>query len=184
MDTLIHRATEAPEGTEPVPTSAPLPTQLPTPQTALSLLKPVLFGALASIGLLTLYLGTITLAQSWEHAFQQLGEDVWFVGAITFGFGVQVALFTYLRALRAYIGAGSMVASTGTSTVAMLACCAHHLTELLPIVGLSGVAVFLTAYKTPLLWLGVVMNLVGIGYMGHQISKERRLVCTLDNNRR
>ena len=140
-------------------------------------MKPAIFGVLASIGLLTFYLGTITLAQSWEHTLQQLTEDLWFVGIITLGFGVQVGLFTYLRALRARIGAGSMVASTGTGTIAMLACCAHHLTELLPIIGLSGAAVFLNAYKTPLLWLGVVMNLAGIAYMVYQVRKERRLAC-------
>jgi hypothetical protein len=32
------------------------------------------------------------------------------------------------------------------------------------IFGLSGAAIFLNAYKTPLLWLGIVMNLFGIAY--------------------
>ncbi|MBF6612499.1 MAG: hypothetical protein IVW55_05160 [Chloroflexi bacterium] len=171
MDALKSLATGPTEGAEHLPAAAA------THEAGLPVLKPIFFGVLASIGLLTLYLGTITLAQSWEHALQQLGDDLWFVGAITLGFGIQVGLFTYLRALRAHTGAGGMVASTGTSTVAMLACCAHHLTEVLPLIGLSGVAVFLNAYKTPLLWLGLVMNLGGIAYMAYQIRKERRLVC-------
>jgi hypothetical protein len=61
--------------------------------------------------------------------------------------------------------AGTVATSTGTSTVAMLACCAHHLTDVFAILGLSGAAIFLNVYKTPLLWLGIVMNLFGIAYL-------------------
>ena len=171
MGTLANLATNAPEGTERLPqptaTHQPLWVQM----------KPIMFGLLAAAGLLAFYLGTITLAQSWAHALQQLTEDLWFVGAIASGFGFQVGLFTYLRALRSRAGVGGVAASTGTSTFAMLACCAHHLTEVLPIVGLSGVAVLLNAYKTPLLWLGVAVNLGGIAYMLYQLRKERRMAC-------
>jgi len=51
----------------------------------------------------------------------------------------------------------------------MLACCAHHVSDVLPILGVSGAAVFLGAYKTPLLWVGLVMNLVGIAYLVWQL---------------
>ena len=137
-----------------------------------------MFGALAALALLVFYLGIITIAQDWAHALQQLGKDAWFVGAIMAGFGTQVGLFTYLRGLHARAaarGVGGVVASTGTSTVAMLACCAHHLVDILPIVGLSGAAIFLDAYKAPLLWLGIIMNLGGIAYMTYQIRKWRRM---------
>ena len=43
----------------------------------------------------------------------------------------------------------------------MLACCAHHLVDLLPLVGLSAAAVFLNVYKTPLFLLGITMNVIG-----------------------
>lgn len=137
--------------------------------------RPLAFGLLAVGGLLTFYLGIITLAQGWGHAFQQLNDDRWFIGAIALGFGTQMALFTYLRGLHARAAAGGVAASTGTSTAAMLACCAHHLSDILPIVGLSGAAIFLNAYKTPLLWLGIVMNLAGIIYLAWKIREQRRL---------
>ncbi|MBI2939223.1 MAG: hypothetical protein HYY04_02200 [Chloroflexi bacterium] len=135
------------------------------------------FGLLASLGLLAFYLGVITLAQGWGHALQQLGEDRGFVGVIAAGFGAQVGLFTYLRGWRASAAVGGVATSTGTSTTAMLACCAHHLTEVLPILGLSGVAVFLNLYRTPLLWLGIAMNLVGIIYLLRQLRQQHRMVC-------
>jgi hypothetical protein len=133
--------------------------------------EPLLTGPLAAIALLGLYLGLITLAQGWGHALEQFDIDLWFVLALAAGFGTQVGLFTYLRALHARMAAGSvgMAASTGTSTAAMLACCAHHLSDVLPILGVSGAAVFLSAYQTPLLWLGLAMNLAGIGYLLWQI---------------
>lgn len=51
----------------------------------------------------------------------------------------------------------------------MLACCAHHLADLLPVVGLAGAAAFLGAYKTQILWLGVVASLGGVAYMANQV---------------
>ncbi|MDE3075431.1 MAG: hypothetical protein KGJ86_08380 [Chloroflexota bacterium] len=133
--------------------------------------RPLVFGLLAVLGLLIFYLGIITLAQGWGHALEQLSDDRWFVAAISAGFGTQIGLFTYIRQLSLHSHAGSVAASTGTSTAAMLACCAHHLTDVLPILGLSGAAIFLNAYKTPLLWLGILMNLAGIVYLLRQLRK-------------
>jgi hypothetical protein len=140
------------------------------------LVAPLAFGLLGALGLLAFYLGLITLAQGWGHAVQQLAEDRWFVGAIMAGFGTQIGLFAYLRGLHARAAAGGVAMSTGTSTTAMLACCAHHLVDVLPILGLSAAAIFLNAYKTPLLWLGIAMNLVGAAYLAMQVRKQRRLV--------
>ena len=135
--------------------------------------RPAAAGLAAALGLLAFYLGIITLAQGWAHAVEQLADDRWFVGVIAAGFGTQVGLFAHLRGLHARAAAGGVATSTGTSTVAMLACCAHHLAELLPIIGLSGAAIFLNAYKTPLLWLGIAMNLLGVLYLLRQVLQRR-----------
>jgi hypothetical protein len=140
----------------------------------------VAFGVLAALALVAFYLGIVTLAQGWGHAVQQLGDDLPFVGAIVAGFGIQVGLFTYLRGMHVHAAAGGVATSTGTSTAAMLACCAHHLTDVLPIVGLSGAAVFLNVYKTPLLWLGIVMNLIGILYLVRKIHLQRKMAHATD----
>lgn len=139
--------------------------------------RPFAAALLGVAGLLAFYLGVITLAQGWAHATQQLAEDRWFISVIALGFGAQVSLFVYLRALHAHAAAGGVAASTGTSTAAMLACCAHHLADVLPIVGLSGAAVLLNAYKTPLLWLGIAMNVAGALYLIHKVQQARRMRC-------
>ena len=62
----------------------------------------------------------------------------------------------------------------GLSTVAMVACCVHHVTDVLPIVGVSLAATILTAWKTPLMGLGLAANFVGIAVMLGLIWRDRR----------
>lgn len=138
------------------------------------LLYPVCFGVLAAFGLVAFYLGVITLAQGWSHALQQLAEDKWFIAALVGGFGTQVGLVVYLHNLHVRTSKGSVAASTTTSVSAMLACCAHHLVDILPIAGLSGAALFLSTYKLPLLWLGILMNLAAITFMVWKIYQHQK----------
>jgi len=44
----------------------------------------------------------------------------------------------------------------------MLACCAHHLVDLAPIVGLTGAATFLASYRIPFMIAGITLNAVGV----------------------
>jgi hypothetical protein len=68
----------------------------------------------------------------------------------------------------------STAAGGGMSTVAMVACCAHHVTDVLPIVGVSLAATFLTTWKTPLMGFGLAANLAGIAVMLWLIRRDRR----------
>ena len=139
-------------------------------------IRSVAAGLVGAAALLGVYLGIISLAQGVEHAFAQLATDAIFVGLIAAGFGTQIALFVELRTLdrRHRASAAVTAAGTGTSAAAMLACCAHHLVELLPIIGLSAAAVFLNAYKTPLFLVGIGMNIVGIVVIARQLQRARR----------
>ena len=147
--------------------------------------RSVAIGILAGAALLGVYLGIISLAQGPGHALEQLASDAPFVGLIAAGFGTQIALFVELRRIdrRHRAGAAVTAASTGTSGAAMLACCAHHVVDLLPLVGLSAAAVFLDAYRTPLLLLGLAMNALGIVVIGRQLRRARQ-ACAIANARR
>lgn len=138
--------------------------------------RSVAIGAVAAGVLLLVYLAVISLAQGVEHALAQLLADSVFVGPIVAGFGTQVALFAELRVVDRIHRASAAVTAgaTGTSAAAMLACCAHHLVDLLPILGLSAAAVFLNAYRTPLFLLGIGMNVVGIIIVARQLQRARR----------
>ena len=138
--------------------------------------RSIAIGFVGAGALLGLYLGIISLAQGVEHALEQFATDAVFVGLIAAGFGTQIALFAELRTVdrRHRASAAVTAAGTGTSTAAMLACCAHHLVDLLPLVGLSAAAVFLNAYKTPLFLVGIGMNVIGIVVIARQLQRARR----------
>lgn len=141
---------------------------LPRREVALSLLA-ALASALALIGM---YLAILSLGQSPAHALEQLSQDILPVGAVAAGLATQVGLYVYLRAVvrsRPAGGAGAMGGvGTGTSTIGMVACCAHHVTDVAPLLGLagfsalSGAASLLNEWKVPIILLGLGMNAVGI----------------------
>lgn len=133
-------------------------------------------GIVAAILLAGTYIVIVGITQDFAHALELIGGDWYFVIPIVAGFGTQVGLFTYVRkamqrrqktrSATALTGAG-----TGTSTVSMIACCAHHLTDVLPIVGLSGAVLFLNDYRSPLMAVGILTNIVGIVMMLRLIRK-------------
>ena len=144
--------------------------------------RSIAIGLVGAGALLGLYLGIISLAQGVEHALEQFTTDAVFVSLIAAGFGTQIALFAELRTVDRLHRASAAVtaAGTGTSTAAMLACCAHHLVDLLPLVGLSAAAVFLNAYKTPLFLVGIGMNIIGIVVIARQLQRARRACALAD----
>ena len=57
-----------------------------------------------------------------------------------------------------------------TSTVAMVSCCTHYIVNLLPVLGSTGLVVFVSQYQVQLFWLGIISNLAGISYMLYKIK--------------
>jgi len=126
------------------------------------------------------YFGILTWAQGWGYASSQFVRDRWYVLPIIVGFGIQSALYAILRfrlsisiTSTAHTGA-LMGTSAGTSATAMVACCIHHVTDVLPILGLSAAAGFLTRYQRPFMLVGLAMNMIGIGAMLFVLHRERQ----------
>lgn len=139
--------------------------------------RAVTIGLLGTLALSGLYLGIVSLAESPRHAFDLFWEDRWLVIPILLTFGVQVGLYAFVRVgahLPPHTAGASAAAGGGLSTVAMVACCAHHVTDVLPIVGVSLAATFLTTWKTPLMGLGLAANFAGIAAMLWLIRRDRR----------
>lgn len=136
-----------------------------------------LFGSTLITGF---YLGILTWAQGWDYASSQFMRDRAYILATTVGFGIQAALYSILR-FRLFIPiastyhTGSMVsASGGTSATAMVACCIHHVTDVLPILSLSAAAGFLTRYQHQFMLVGIAMNLLGMIVMLIVLYRERQ----------
>ena len=119
--------------------------------------------------LLVMFLTMPSASEVWYN-FSQF----WYlIVSIVIGFGIQIGLWVYLKNYHAYHRSSGILpgASGAMSGGAMLACCAHHLAEVLPILGLSGAAIFLTNYQRPFLVIGLSINILGIAYMLRQLNK-------------
>lgn len=144
------------------------------------MLWPIGMGIFGMLFLTGLYFGIVSWAESPQHAAELFWEDRWIVLPIILGFGLQAALYTILRK-RLFIpvthtgSSGKLTgASGGMSTAAMVACCAHHVTDVLPILGLTAVAAFLAEYRVAFMIVGLSMTVVGILFMLVILLREQR----------
>lgn len=137
-------------------------------------------GLVGAMFLTGLYFGIISWAESPQHAAELFWEDRWIVIPIILGFGVQMALYIILKK-RLFLPvshtgpSGALTgASGGMSTAAMVACCAHHVTDVLPILGLTAAAAFLAQYRIAFMLVGLGTTLLGIVVMLVILLKEGR----------
>ncbi len=140
--------------------------------------KPILIGLLSAVGLVVAYSLIIGLSsQSWSHLVAQWRIDAVFLTLVALGFGTQMGLYQHVR--RVVRGDGTAAAfaagSTASSTTAMVACCLHHLSDIVPFIGLSGAATFLIQYKVPVVLISLAANAVGIALMVRTLRHARRM---------
>ena len=123
-------------------------------------------GVLAGIGLLALYAITMLTLSGWRSAWAQF-QALWYLMVpLAIGFGIQVGLYTKLRKNVATVAAGGTSASAG-----MLACCAHHATDVLPILGLSATSTLIAQYQKPILLISLLINGIGIAVLWKHAQK-------------
>lgn len=139
----------------------------------ISVKKSLRNGLLATAGMVTLYFVAVGLISDWPFAKAQFAQYWYFIISLAVGFGIQIGLYSYLKQLVANgQGSGKVLGVTGaTSTAAMISCCAHYLTNILPILGTIGLVTFVAQYQTQFFWVGLAFNIAGILYMISKINK-------------
>lgn len=139
----------------------------------MALLGAISWGVAASVLLLGVFFGVVTLVSGWSFTLSQFAAYWVFLVPLALGFGAQVGLFAYLRRLVGRHGtSGKVVAASGTtSTAAMISCCSHYLVNLLPILGFTGFITVVAEYQIQLFWVGLALNLCGLIYIGLQVMK-------------
>jgi hypothetical protein len=142
------------------------------------IILPIIYGVTGSALLQGVYVLILSILNTFGYAWQQfVNLSPWMVPLVA-GFGVQVGIFFYTKgyislAKSGVLHKGPVVASAGLSTGSMIACCAHHAVEVLPILGLSAATVFLSRFQNFLLGVGIVSNLVGTMYMLYNVKKHK-----------
>ena len=144
--------------------------------------RPVLYGVAACAVLLALYLVVLTLVSGWAFTLAQFVAFWYFVVTLAVGFGVQIALYTRLRHVTRHAdGSGKVVAvSGGTSTAAMISCCTHYLTNILPVLGATGLVALVAQYQTELFWVGAAFNAAGVTYVGRKLLQASRHMAQME----
>lgn len=127
--------------------------------------RPAATGAAAAGAMLVFYAAVVVGAsRSPAHLVDQVVSDWYLILPIAAGFGVQIALLVELRRrhrLPSHVAAAG-ASGAGTSTIGMLACCAHHVADLFPLVGATAAATFLYDYRLPFMLTGLGMSAAAI----------------------
>lgn len=138
-----------------------------------SITKPFLYAISAVILMIGVYFVTVGLISEPAFAVEQFRKYWYFIVSLAIGFGIQVGLYSHLKGLiKDMHGEGKVLGVTGaTSTAAMISCCAHYLTNLLPILGAVGIVTFVVQYQVEFFWIGLLFNLGGILYIANRVIK-------------
>jgi len=120
--------------------------------------------------LIVFYLVQSAGMQSWSAPIFFMSAKWYFVLPLVAGFGIQVGIFRAIRTM-AKRGGGALAASGGVSTGAMIACCMHNVVNLLPILGLSGAAVFFSAYQSYVFIVSIAFVFGGVAYMWRKYAR-------------
>ncbi len=140
------------------------------------MIRPIAAGALAFSALLAVYFGVLTLVSGWSFTVSQFREFWYYVLPLGVGFGAQIGFYVYLKQLALnHEHCRSVVATSGTtSTAAMMACCAHYLANILPVIGAAGAVTLIAQYQVELFWISLAFNAAGLAYIGHKVYVGRR----------
>ncbi len=136
----------------------------------------IIKGFEAAAILLAVYFGVVSVISGLIFAASQFSQFWYFIISLASGFGIQVGLYSYLKALvRAKDPSGKLLAVTGaTSTGAIISCCAHYLVNILPVLGVSAFVSFISVYQVQFFWVGIAFNLGGIAFLYSRIMKFKR----------
>ncbi|MBI5035812.1 hypothetical protein HZC09_00565 [Candidatus Micrarchaeota archaeon] len=126
-----------------------------------------LAGTLAAAFLPLFYFAILGAIGGIPHALLQLSSMAPWIAALSVGLGLQAQLYFRLKRLHrnGSADAKGIAAAGGVSTGAMLACCAHHASDVLPVFGLAAAASVLAYYQDFFLLFGILSNGAGLLYM-------------------
>jgi hypothetical protein len=126
-----------------------------------------------TVALIFLYVIAMSLGNTFAISLSELGRWWTYVAALAVGFGIQVGLYMHIRDFVKTAGGelhGSRMAmGGGVSASSMVVCCLHHVTDVLPILGLSAASLFLANYQSVFMSLGILSSVVGTAVILEQL---------------
>ncbi len=130
--------------------------------------NPIIFGITIAVFVVIFNISIATLAEgSLRKGYSVFMSNGIFVYLVPLAVGIQMGLFKHHKNLSAERGLCSSdkagIFGSATSSISMIFCCLHHITDFLPTIGfLFATVTFLTAYKDIFISVGLLVNLAAI----------------------
>ncbi len=125
--------------------------------------KSILWGFFSGFILIGFYIGVLTIFQGFNFALNNFRSWWYLIFPLVIGFGIQMGLFVSIKNHAKLTG--TVATTGGISGGTMVACCSHFLLNIIPIVGVSGLTIFLMKYQPAFLSFGILANIFGISLM-------------------
>ncbi len=144
--------------------------------------NPFVFGASTGILVILFNISIASIAEgSIEKGYQVFLTNGIFIYLIPLAVGIQMGLFRYHRNIISGHGVSGSekmgMAGSATSSLTMVACCLHHISDLLPTVGfILAASSFLIEYKDAIITIGFFANMAGSAYIARAILKNRAII--------
>jgi hypothetical protein len=132
---------------------------------------PIISGIVSTLGLLAFYGVTLVTLNGRQGAAEEIRALWWLLVPLAIAFGTQVGMYVSLKRRTRTQGTASLAGGGASAGVSMLACCVHHATDTLPLLGMSAIGFFLIRFQKPLLILSIAINIFGIWYMHKHLKK-------------
>ena len=130
----------------------------------------ILIGLSASGLLFAFYFIVASLLGGISFAIYNFVQLWYWMIPLVVGFGIQIGMFFYIKNEMHKRATASAAASTGASATSMVACCAHHIADIAPFLGITALGFFLTKYQSTFLLMGILSNVLGITYMASMMN--------------
>ncbi len=131
--------------------------------------KSLVYGVLAGFGIFLFFMAILSIFVNFQFAMSEFKRLWFFLIPLAGGFGTQIGLYISIKHT-VMINAGATTSGT-VSGGSMIACCSHFLLNIIPIIGLSGLASFLMTYQKLFFSIGIASSAFGIGFMLHHKKK-------------
>ena len=131
-------------------------------------------GFAAGFGMAVLYSGVLIGTSGLAHLAEQWARYGPVLVVLWSLFGLQVALLIDVRRASSRGLRATDAAAGGTTAIGMLACCAHHVADLVPIVASVGIASVLVAWQPWILAAALVLSVAGTTATARRWARTRR----------
>ncbi len=135
---------------------------------------PILLGLFGFIFMIAFYFGVISLFESFDYAIRKFKTSGVLIVLLSLGFAYQIFLHVYMNQVLKRKSNKIVTATSGVASgTAMVFCCLHHVTDLIPIAGISLFGVLSPSFESVWMTVGLSINVIAIHFLFSHMKKHQ-----------